>query len=460
MQLFLKAVMVFFVTIVIVIALALIGDVVRDRQDYRARAIQDIAANVGNAQTFAGPVLVLPYVETRVVTETDQNGKSVLKQIRTDKRQYVFPTRLTVSGSLPTGERARGMHKVRVYEWKGHATAQFNTQLAADDASVQRTFSKPWLSYELSDPQGLQGVPSLTINGVSTVVRPGAGFRSGNGIHITMAAPKPGDHLTFDAALTIALRGTQSFSVLPLGDDNRIDLSSDWNAPKFVGASPEQDRVAKGFAAHWRVSALSVNAQDPFVLGKSVSQRPDLPDSSNIETDVPGRISVVFIDPVDAYASTARAVKYGLLFLAVTFAGFFLFEFMKRAPIHPIQYLLVGLAMAIFFLLLLSFGEHVTFGLSYLVAAIACVGLISWYLAGVLGSWKAAFGFSALLAALYGVLYGVLISEDNALIMGSALLFVLLAAIMILTRKVDWYAVSKPSSGWKGLFGSQSETRK
>lgn len=460
MQLFLKAAMISFLTLAIVIPLSLIGSIVRDRQDYRAQAVEDIAANVGSAQTFGGPVLVLPYVETRTVTETDKDGQQVSKQIRTEKRQTIFPSQLTISGALPTSERARGMHKVRIYAWHGKADAQFEAQLTADGGGVTREFAQPWLSYEFSDPRGLQGVPKLLINGAQASVGAGAGFRAGNGIHTRLAAPEPGETLKLDTQLNIELRGTHGFSVLPIGDDNRIDLSSDWDAPKFVGASPEQDPVSKGFVAHWRVSALSANVQDDYVLGKPISQRPKLSETASTETEVPGRISVVMIDPVNAYSSTARAIKYGVLFVAVTFAGFFLFEFLKRVPIHPIQYLLVGLAIAIFFLLLLSLSEHLAFGLSYFIAAAACVGLVSWYLAAVLRGWKPALGFTGLLATLYGVLYGLLISEDNALIMGSALLFVLLVAIMVLTRKVDWYAVSAPSNGWKGLFSGQSEDRK
>lgn len=460
MHLFLKAVMIFCLTIVIVIALALIGDIIQDRQSYRAQAIDDIAANVGESQTFAGPVLVLPYVETRRVVETDTSGKSTTKFIRTDKQQIVFPSQLHIEGELPVGVRMRGMHAVRVFDWKGAANASFETHLSPNDDNVSREFSQPWLSVEFSDPRGLQGVPKLAVNGVPQKVRPGAGFRAGNGIHALLKTPKAGDAIAFSTTLAIDLRGTQSFSFLPIGDDNQVDLKSAWDAPKFVGASPEQDPVAKGFSAHWRVSALSTNVQDDYADGKPLSQRMPLLESTTIETEVPGRISVTFIDPVNVYSSTARAIKYGVLFVAVTFAGFFLFECLKRVAIHPIQYLLVGFAIAIFYLLLLSMSEHFSFGQSYLCAAIACVGLITWYLTAVLQGWKAALGFTALLSALYGVLYGLLVSEDNALIMGSALLFVLLAAIMTLTRKVDWYAISKPSGGFKGLFNGQSEARK
>jgi inner membrane protein len=159
------------------------------------------------------------------------------------------------------------------------------------------------------------------------------------------------------------------------------------------------------------------------------------------ETAVSGldSIDVSLVDTTDVYTQVDRASKYGLLFVILTFVGFALFELIKRLPIHPLQYLLVGLALAIFFLLLLSLSEHIDFVKAYLISAVACIGLQFFYLSGVLKSWVRAAGFAVMLTALYGVLYSLLVSEDNALLMGSLLLFGILAAIMWITRKVDWY---------------------
>ncbi|MER2541150.1 MAG: inner membrane CreD family protein, partial [Azonexus sp.] len=152
-------------------------------------------------------------------------------------------------------------------------------------------------------------------------------------------------------------------------------------------------------------------------------------------------LSIDFIDPVNVYLQAERAVKYGVLFIALTFAGFFLTEILRRTPIHPMQYLLVGLALAIFFLLLIAFSEHLAFAAAYGIAATACIGLIAWYLAGALGGWRQGFAFGSGLTGLYGVLYGVLLSEDNALLMGSLLLFLALGAVMLATRRLNWYGL-------------------
>jgi inner membrane protein len=150
-------------------------------------------------------------------------------------------------------------------------------------------------------------------------------------------------------------------------------------------------------------------------------------------------MNVSLLTPIDPYKLSDRATKYGILFVVLTFGGFFLFEMMKELPIHPVQYLLVGFGLAIFFLLLVSFSEHISFTLSYLIASVACIGLLTFYLSYVLRSVTRGVGFGAMLTVLYAAVYGLLISEDNALILGSLMLFTVLAAVMVVTRKVDWY---------------------
>jgi inner membrane protein len=152
-------------------------------------------------------------------------------------------------------------------------------------------------------------------------------------------------------------------------------------------------------------------------------------------------IEVRFMEPIDVYALSDRAIKYGFLFIALTFGCFLLFELLKRLRIHPAQYLLVGLALATFFLLLLGLSEHIPFGIAYTMAATACIALLGYYLSSVLGGITRGLSFGVMLTALYGALYGLLISEDNALLLGSLLVFAVIAAAMILTRKLDWYTL-------------------
>jgi inner membrane protein len=154
-------------------------------------------------------------------------------------------------------------------------------------------------------------------------------------------------------------------------------------------------------------------------------------------------LGVRFVQPVDAYSQSERAVKYGFLFVFLTFVAFFLYEVLRRMAIHPIQYALCGAAVALFFLLLVSLSEHLPFLAAYLVASVACVGLVAFYVGHVLRSAKRGIVFGGLLGILYGFLYVILQSEDYALLLGALLLFVALAIVMIMTRRVDWYRLSE-----------------
>jgi inner membrane protein len=198
------------------------------------------------------------------------------------------------------------------------------------------------------------------------------------------------------------------------------------------------------------VSSLASNAQAQYRAGGDAAVATPMAPAGRGEVAagaVPplagiDRVGLSLVEPVNLYSKVDRASKYGVLFVVLTFVGFFLFETIRQLPIHPIQYALVGLALAIFFLLLLSLSEHIAFGWAYLVAALACIGLIGHYVGHVLRSAVRGWGFAAMLGLLYAALYGLLMSEDNALVLGAGLLFVVLAALMLATRKVDWYQVA------------------
>lgn len=188
--------------------------------------------------------------------------------------------------------------------------------------------------------------------------------------------------------------------------------------------------TAQGFSATWRTNALA-SATAINCIKKEVS----CVTSSHA-------LNVDFIEPVTGHSSVERTVKYSHLFVLIIFAAFLLYEVLKKLRIHGLQYILVGLAQAMFFLLLLALSEHISFGLAYLVAAISCISLIGFYIRHVLDSARSALLLSLTLALVYAVLYMTLLSEDFAFLMGSVLLFAVLAAIMIMTRKVDWYGYS------------------
>lgn len=215
-------------------------------------------------------------------------------------------------------------------------------------------------------------------------------------------------------------------SVAPVGDSNVVEMRSGWQSPLFSGQFlPRTREVGKdGFSARWEVSSLASGTQSQ--LGQDPSNALDV-------------VSISLTTLLDPYALSRRAVKYGILFVVLTFGGFFVFELVKQLAIHPMQYLLVGFGLAIFFLLLVSFSEHMPFGVAYTLATGACVGLLTFYLSYVLRSVARGVSFGAMLSSIYATIYGLLISEDNALILGSLMLFAVLGTVLFVTRKVDWY---------------------
>jgi len=454
MRLGLKILMVLGLTLAILVPLTMIRGTINERQMYRTQAVQSIARSYAGAQSLAGPVLVVPYVETVEVDEKDNFGVVVRKSKEVAGQWTFFPETMDVTGSIRPSTRRLGLHEVRVYELKGAVAARFRAEIPADvNQSLPRKIGRPWLAYGIADVRGLAGSPQLRVGGREHLLEQGLGSRDGGGVHARLLQPRAGDVLAFDSRLDFALGGTESLAIVPLAKRNRIALDSPWPHPQFNGAFLPRTRTidAKGFRAAWEISSLATNAQAQYLAGKTNA----VADSGQVGNDgLPAAlaanesargaldaIGVSLVDPVNVYSQADRASKYGLLFVMLTFVGFFMFELVKQLRIHPIQYSLVGLALAIFFLLLVSLSEHIAFVWAYLVASIACIGLLGFYVTHVLHSRLRGVGFATMLATLYAALYGLLVSEDNALVLGACLLFVILAALMVVTRKIDWYRV-------------------
>lgn len=418
-------------TIALLMALSMIRGTVQDRQRYRGEAIEEVARSTAGVQSLEGPVLFVPYSDHVTTMQVDANGvPQRTEQVRRGTWVF-FPQSLEVQGTVRSVPRMRGLHEVRVFELDSTQRAVFRVLIPNDDdPATPRTIDEPRLGVGISDVRGLVGVPSLRVMGTQRKVLQGQG-RGNAGLHTTLAAPAAGATLEFDVEFKSSLQGTETLSFAPLAEHNLIALESPWPHPLFHGdfLPRVRDIGPSGFRARWEVSSLASNAQSQFRAGMR-------PGSDDHAIDA---ISVSLVDPVNIYSKVDRATKYGVLFVLLTFAAFSMFEFLKQLRIHPIQYALVGLAVAIFFLLLLALSERIQFGIAYFVAAVACVCLIGYYLGHVLGGWARGGGFAGLLATLYAALYGLLISEDNAMLLGAGLLFLILAGIMVWTRKVDWY---------------------
>jgi inner membrane protein len=463
-SLFLKALSIFVLMALIAIPLMMIEGTIRSRIHYRDEAVRSIAEDSVSSQTLLGPLLIIPYTESYQEEEIEEASKQKVIRSRKLKRQiFVFPDQLTLNAVVDTDQRYRGMHKVLVYSGQHTITGDYEIPkldaIAHEKNSSTITLGEPYISLGLSDTRGLKNVPKINFAKTNYEFKQNSKLdRFAQGLHapVPLAHLQQGGKMAFDLSLTID--GIEQMAFVPIAKNNQFTVSSKWQHPQFFGrflpsAKPTERKIdANGFSVVWNISSLSSNAQQQIFEAECCTtanaNRNNNASISNYVAAAPAAglidsFGVAFIEPVNAYSQSDRATKYGLLFVALSFAAFFLFEILKQLPIHPVQYTLVGLALVLFFLLLLSLSEHIAFWKAYLVASIACISLIAVYLSNALHSWKRGLGFGIALSVLYGVLFGLLQSENNALIMGSALLFAVLAAIMLITRKVDWYQIGK-----------------
>lgn len=449
-SLLLKALAVAVLTLLIGLALMMIQSTIRERMAFRDEAVRSIAADSVRAQTMLGPVLVWPYSETyeeqEVLDAASNKTRTVQRSVA--RRLFVFPNELQITGGIDTDHRYRGIHKVLVYSGQHKFSGDFALPTAdafkREHANSRIDLGTPHVALAIEDVRGIRNIPKFNLDGKEYEFDHGAqlqAFKSGLHAALDGVVFKPQTTLRFKFAL--GLDGIEQLHIVPLARNNQVKLTSNWPHPQFGGRflpAPNARTIdAKGFASTWNISSLASNAQQQFVQAEQGTDGAAKAGAAGVALERLDYFSVGFIEPVNIYSQSDRATKYGLLFVALTFVAFFMFELVKRLPIHPVQYGLVGMALALFFLLLVSLSEHVQFLTAYLAASGACIALLGFYLSHALRDWRRGMGFGAGLTLLYGTLFGLLSSESNALVMGSILLFGILAAIMVATRKVDWY---------------------
>jgi len=430
------------VGMLLLFGLSQIENVVFDRQVHRSAAAHSVAQSLAGPQTLVGPLVHSACVESW--DETVGTGA----ERRTEERRREFlltapPERLQVQSAALMQERARGLHKVNAYTLKAHLTAQWPDLAALRPEGTVRgsrmQCGVPVLMLAVQDARGIRAA-QVDVDGSAQVLRPGT-FHPvyARGLHAALPEGLRHREGVLTAALDLELVGTERLAIVPLGGTTEVQMQSTWPHPSFAGRFlPSEREVGDGgFTARWRLSSLATTAQQDIAKGRAVCDAPG--DGGDRCAD---SFSVAFVDPVNPYTLSDRATKYGVLFIALTFVAVGLFELMQRLRVHPVQYLLVGSALCSFFLLLVSLSEHLPFGLSYALAAGACVLLLGYYASHMLGGRWRGVPFGAGIALLYGLLYVLLQLEQTALVVGAVALFAVLAAVMVLTRKVDWYGLA------------------
>lgn len=422
-----------FLILLFLIPLGMVDSLVRERAQRREEAVAEVASTWGSSQILGGPVLVVPYL----LHSKDEEGKA------TTWRSFAsfLPDTLNVEGQILPERRSRGIFEAVVYRadlrWTGTFERPSFQEWRIPPEDV--VWEDAYLTVGVPDMRGIRTALKLDWRGQELPLEP-AGAEAGlwrSGLKVTklpgLSEGNEGERYAF--AFDLAVNGNAALQFLPLGKQTKVALKSDWPAPKFTGAFLPEERTVSGtgFSALWNLS----------YFGRSYPQQWRQDEAERVasaESLQGSAFGVELFLPVDIYQKTERSTKYGVLFLLLTFLTFFLYEVWNPFSLHPLQYLLVGAALCLFYLLLLSISEHAPFALAYLVAATATVLLIGGYSAAILRGRLRALVMTGVLGGLYGYLYVLLQLEDYALLLGAVGLFATLALVMYVTRRIDWSA--------------------
>ena len=413
-----------------------------ERQDYARTAAADIARGWGGSQAVGGPALAVPYV----VSESQRNAEGVATIVDVRRVAVFLPKVLKVEAATRTETRSRGIFDVNVYTAEVTVNGVFGVpdfrELGITPKSI--AWDQAVLMLTISDLQGLAENVSVSWGQAKTAVpfRPGliAELAPYSGINARVGFTAGGGETPFSMA--IKLRGTSDLQFAAAGEETEVAAKGNWAHPSFQGnfLPVTREISAQGFTASWKVPHLARN----------------LPQAAPIPDNLPAGFSqasfgVSFYQPVNFYQLVERALKYAILFIGLAFLSFFLIETLSGSRIHGVQYLLIGAAQVVFYLLLLSLSEQIGFDLSYLCAASATVLLISAYTWSALKRSSSALVVFAVLSTLYALLFLLLKQEDYALVIGAFAAFAAIAVTMFVTRNVDWYRSGERSKVGFGL---------
>lgn len=416
---------------------------VYDRQSQSEVARASIAQGWGGPQTIAGPFLVIPFLDQATETVVE-GGRQVTRSRDVWRELALSPDVADLETTLRPERRKRSIYEAVVYEAavKGQARFALPADLARYGVTADRlAFDRAELRFGLSDARGLFGTPpQVRADGKRLALQPGKGpaETGGSGFYAPLdASALRGGPIT--TAFAYAMRGNNSLTLAPQAGDTRWIVASLWPHPSFQGGFlPSTRHVGdRGFDATYRIGNLALGTALVAVRDPGESSAPSVKDPGVITPDEQAA-RITLVQPVDLYSQVNRAVKYGFLFIGFTLLAFLMFDVIGGVAVAGVEYLLVGVGLVLFFVLLLALAEVIGFTAAYLLASAAIIGQIAAYSAAVLKSWRRAVWIGGLLVALYAVLYILLSLEAYSLLIGSVMLFVALGVVMYVTRRVDW----------------------
>lgn len=415
------------IALLLLVPAAMVENLVHDRESTQRKAIAEVSSSWARAQTITGPVLSIPYYRnTR--EKSVENGTE--RMVRTLSHIHLLPSELLVSGRMDPEQRNRGIYEVVVYQSKLEIRGAFD-QLdlsALDIPAADILFDKAEFVVGIDDLRGIEEQVTLAWNEERIPFNPGVSSKDvvPTGINALLDLDaRPGMRYTF--ALSLDLKGSQKLHFTPVGKVTDIDLASDWTNPSFQGAFLPDHRAVSdsGFTANWNV--IHLNRNFPQVWTGS---------SHKVGESAFG---IDLLIPVDNYRKSHRAMRYAIITIALTFLVFFYIEVLNRKFIHPIQYILVGITLVVFYSLLLGLSEHVHFNLAYAASAAATLLLIGGYVRAILKSVNMALVLTGILTTLYTFIFVIIQLQDYALLIGSIGIFLILGVVMYYSRKIDWY---------------------
>ena len=410
LKLGIKLLLILIISILLLIPQAIIMDMVNERSNTEGLANLEVIEKWGNGQTLTGPVLFIP-------------GDSTANNL------YILPETLDINGNINSRTLKRGIYDFTVYETALTFAGRFSLpkELKAEQLKSLRT-DRAKLLFAISDFKGFSDNPALVLDGQSAELSSEAlHLGSNDALSCSVDLQSFLDSGNLDYRITVPLKGSDYLYFLPVGRTTSVHLASDCPTPSFTGRYlPAQREVTdQGFTADWKVLAL--NRDFAQVLNSHAELKKAQPFGVDLKV------------PVEQYQQTTRSIKYAYLIILLTFAVVFFVEIRRQTPIHPVQYALVGIALMLFYTLLLAFSEHLTFLLSYLIASVMTIGLITLFMRTLLRNTRAALFIGLLLTVLYTFIYVIMQLESYALLVGSLGIFVILAVAMYASQKINWY---------------------
>ncbi len=444
----LKLFIVGFLIAILMIPTGMIAVLVNEREHRQEEAFYEVSEKWGREQTVTGPVLTIPY---KKVFETKVNNENVNEEII--KYAHFLPEKLLIEGTVNPETRKRGMYELAVYTTELSLNGEFvapdfsKWEISPDDI----LFDKAFVSLGIPDMRGVKESINLDWNDKSFAFGPGVETNDviASGVSTEVEIDKEAKVKSYKFALKVSLNGSRDLFFAPIGKETEVRLKSPWLDPSFQGAFlPESHEINKdGFSAYWKVLELNRNFPQSFLGSLSIETNAPMPIErfDKFETQVArgnfnsSNFGVRLLITADEYQKTVRALKYAIMLLALTFLTLFFFEALYKKRAHPLQYILIGLSLSLFYVLLLALAEHLGFNKSYLISVVATVGLIALYSKSILKEWKPVFVESSILAFIYSFIYVILQLKDFSLLVGALGLFIILSIVMYVSRKIDWY---------------------